>query len=74
MVHQFIPKWVRPPTGGWYHTPKNHTVNAAIAFSAYGVIMYYLYLKGEENTYDPQKVYSMEHVKRWENAVAKQVK
>lgn len=69
--HGFIPEWVKPPTGGWYHTPKNATANGMIALAGYFIVIYALYRQGENNAYNPRKAYSIDTVQRWNAAAAK---
>ncbi|OWB61631.1 hypothetical protein B5S29_g2528 [[Candida] boidinii] len=71
--HGFIPSWIKPPTGGWMHTPKNHNVNGLIALGGYFGIMYLLYLQGEKNSYNPRTAYSYATIQKW-NEAAKEEK
>ncbi|GMG26652.1 unnamed protein product [Ambrosiozyma monospora] len=66
----FIPKYVRPPTGGWFHTPKNHNINGMLALTGYFAAIYFLYVKGEQNSFNPRTAYSLDTVKRWNAAAA----
>lgn len=67
---QFIPKWVKAPSGGWYHTPKNHHVNGIIAFAGYFTVLYAFYRQAEANTFNPRESYSLETVAKWDKAAA----
>jgi hypothetical protein len=67
---QFIPKWVAPPSGGWFHTPKNHHANGIIAFAGFFAILYGFYTQAERNTINPKNAYSLETVAKWDAAAA----
>ncbi|GMM31508.1 hypothetical protein DAMA08_042530 [Martiniozyma asiatica (nom. inval.)] len=67
----FVPKWVTPPTGGWFHTPKNHHVNGIIAFAGYFTALYLVYRQAESSTINPKTAYSVETVNKWNNAASK---
>lgn len=64
----FNPKWVTPPSGGWFHTPKNHHVNGIIAFAGFFTILYGFYRQAEANTFNPREAYSLETVAKWDAA------
>lgn len=65
---EFVPKWVSPPSGGWFHAPKNHHVNGVIAFAGFFAVLYAAYRQGESNTINPKLSYSVETVNRWNTA------
>lgn len=67
----FVPKWVAPPSGGWFHQPKNHHVNGVIAFAGFFAVLYGIYVHGEKNVHNPKLNYSVDTVNRWNAAAAK---
>lgn len=66
--HASYPKWVSPPSGGWFHTPKNHHLNGVIAFTGFFITLYAFYRQAENNTINPKEAYSTETVAKWDKA------
>lgn len=69
--HTVYPKFVRAPSGGWFHTPQNHHVNGLIAFAGFAVVMYGFYRQAEANVINPKEAYSLDTVAKWNEAAKK---
>ncbi|CDK27311.1 unnamed protein product [Kuraishia capsulata CBS 1993] len=64
-------QWVKPPSGGWNHTPKNWKRNTAFVLAGYALSIVALYRIGEAGTFNPKEKYGADTVKRWNEAATK---